>query len=541
MAANIDQLLRRHQALKRKRTLIESNWREGYDYTYPIRGAMLAMQSGGANPFIDENAAHSYARQQQAKIFDGTAADSVRTLACALVSGTTPAGSRWIGFGAQGVDEDDLPDDARVWLDDAADIVWKNIHNSNFDAVHFECEIDTCIPGWFVMFVDEDPEGGGYEFEQWAISGVWAAASKPGGPLDIFHREVNMTAEQVVNKYGPEMVSAQVRTKAQNAPDEMVTIIQCIYPRAGAKGVMQQNMPIASVHIERDTKKLLRESGYHELPVIGPRWMLVPNSVYPLGPVFDAMPDIKSLNKAVEMSFANMDLAIAGMWIGEDDGVMNPRTLKVGPRKVVVANSVDSLKALEPAGNFQLGAIEIERLQRSIRRVLMSNQLEPKEKGQRTLGEVQIEVELIRQLLGPIYGRWMAEFVKPLAIRCFGLAFRNGVLGQPPESLHGRELTVRYLSPIARSQRLVDVAAMDRFETTMSQEMAAGRMEVADNYDWDKAARKRAQLLGVPADLMIDEDERDEARDERAEAQQKQQALSTGAEIAKLISEVEPQ
>lgn len=460
MAANVDQILRRHAALKRKRTLIESNWREGYDYTFPIRGAMLAMQSGGGNPFIDENAAHSYARQQQAKIFDGTAADSVRTLACALVSGTTPAGSRWIGFGAQGIDDDDLPDDARIWLDDAADIVWKNIHNSNFDAVHFECEIDTCIPGWFVMFVDEDPDGG-YTFEQWALSGVWAACSKPGGPLDIFHREVNLSAEQCVNTYGPEMVSAQVRQKASTAPDDLVTIIQCIYPR-GTSGYLKQNLPVASVHIERDTRKLLRESGYHEQPVIGPRWMLVPNSVYPLGPVFDAMPDIKSLNKAVEMSFANMDLAIAGMWIGEDDGVMNPRTLKVGPRKVVVANSVDSLKPLQPAGKFDLAAIEIERLQRAIRRVMMSNQLEPQEKGQRTLGEVQINVELIRQLLGPIYGRWMAEFVKPLALRCYGIAYRAGVLGQAPDSIRARDLTVKYLSPIARSQKLVDVAAMDQ-------------------------------------------------------------------------------
>jgi hypothetical protein len=73
-------------------------------------------------------------------------------------------------------------------------------------------------------------------------------------------------------------------------------------------------------------------------------------------------------------------------------------------------------------------------------------------------------------------------------------------------------MNVRYLSPIARSQKLVDVASMDRYETTLAQEMAAGRTEVADNYDWDKAARRRHELLGVPQDLMVDEDERDAAR-----------------------------
>lgn len=538
MAADVTKLLRRHEALKRKRSLIEQNWREGYDYTFPIRGAQLALTSGGANPSIDENAAHSYARAQQARILDSTAADCVRTLASAVVSGSTPGNTLWVGYGVKGQDAEDLPDDVRIFLDDGATIIWKNIHNSNFDAVHFECEIDTCIPGWFVMFVDED-EDGGYIFEQWAIAGVWAAASKPGGPLDIFHREVSITAEQCVNNYGPEMVSEAVRRKAEQSPDELVTVIQTVYPREAPHGQLSKNLPIASCHIERDTRKLVREKGYHEHPIIAPRWLLVPNSVYPLGPIFDAMPDIKSLNKAIEMSFANMDLALAGMWIAEDDGVLNPRTLKVGPRKVVVANSVDSMKPLEPPGKFELGAIEVERLQRAIRRVMMADHLEPQPMpGQKGTGapitatQAQINVELIRQLLGPIYGRWLAEFVKPLLTRCFGIAYRAGVLGQAPDSLRGKELTIKYRSPIAKAQQMVDVAAMDRYEVAVGQEMAAGITQVADNYDWDKATRKRAELLGVPADLMVDEDERDAKREQRKQAQQQQAGAAAATEMA---------
>jgi hypothetical protein len=134
------------------------------------------------------------------------------------------------------------------------------------------------------------------------------------------------------------------------------------------------------------------------------------------------------------MSFGNMDLALAGMWIGEDDGVLNPRTLKVGPRKIVVANSVDSLKPLEPPGDFQLGAIEIDRLERRIRKTMMADILEPYQKpgvdgkpGQPiSATQAQINVELIRQLLGPIYGRWLSEFIAPFLRRCFGVAYRAG-------------------------------------------------------------------------------------------------------------------
>jgi hypothetical protein len=540
--ADVGQLLRRHDQLKRKRTLLEQNWRECYDYTYPLRGAMLAIGPSSGSSAVDENAIHSYARDRQAKLMNGVGTDCTRLLSSSLVAGTTPGVLQWVGYSVPGVEDEDLPDDGALWLEDAAHVIQRNIHASNFDAVHPECEIDTCVAGWFTLFVDEDPEGG-FSFEQWNIASVWAAASKPGGPLDTFHREVTMTAEQVVGTYGEEMVSSATRQKASSAPDEGVTLIQCIYPRPGPHGYLSQNLPFASVHIERDTRKVVREKGYHECPVIAPRWLLIPNSVYPVGPVFDALPDIKSLNKADEMSFGNMDLALAGMWIGEDDGVLNPRTLKVGPRKIVVANSVDSLKPLEPPGDFQLGAIEIDRLERRIRKTMMADILEPYQKpgvdgkpGQPiSATQAQINVELIRQLLGPIYGRWLSEFIAPFLRRCFGVAYRAGALGRPPESLRqilgGREPSVKYLSPIARAQQLVEVQAMDRFETTLAQEVAAGVPQVADNYDWDKAARKRAKLLAVPGDLIVDEDERDARRDQRAKQAAAQQAGAAAFEM----------
>jgi hypothetical protein len=68
MAADVSKLLRRHDQLKRKRSLIEQNWREGYDYTYPLRGAQLALSAGSGNTALDENAAHSYAGPRSAHL-----------------------------------------------------------------------------------------------------------------------------------------------------------------------------------------------------------------------------------------------------------------------------------------------------------------------------------------------------------------------------------------------------------------------------------------------------------------------------------------
>lgn len=536
---DVDQILRRHAQMKVKRQLLEQHWRECYDFTYPLRGARFSL-IGGSTGNMDPNALQSYALAKQRQIYDGTATDSCRILASALVSGSTPANSLWVGLSTNSgdTDEDDdegTDDESRVWLDDSAHDIWTNIHASNYDSIAFECRLDEVIAGWFALYVDEAEEGG-YNFEQWAIAGVWAACSKPGGPVDIVHREVHMSAEQVVNKYGQNMVSSQTLQKSIYKPDEIVPILQTIYPRgADANGKMAKNLPIASCHFEIQSKHKLLESGYHEMPVIVPRWLIIPDSVYPVGPMWDALADTKSLNKAVEMSFSNMDLALAGMWIAEDDGVLNPRTLKVGPRKVVVANSTDSMKALQPGGKFELAALEMERLQRQVRKVLMADLLEPQQRpGQPpTATEVQVKVEMIRQLLGPLYGREQSEFMKPLVKRCFGIAYRAGVLGNAPESLRGKVVNIRYKTPMARSQQAVDVGAMDRHELSlMNEAKGTGKPEILDNYNWDKAVRRRAHLLGVPADLTPSIDDIEATRKSRADQAQAQQTAALAATVA---------
>lgn len=523
--ADADALLRRFNQLKSRRAALEDFWRQCFDYTYPLRGAGFAV-GGTAGP-IPEATLQAYAKSQTARIYDPTGTDCTRILASALVSGTVPSNSRWVGMTPDGVQDDE----ADEWSDEAADLMWKNIHGSNFDMVVYECMVDIVGAGWFAMFVDQLEEGG-YQFEQWPLSNCWLAASKPAGAIDTVYRAVPMSAEQAVNTYGETMVSDQVREKAKKTPDEQVEFVQAIYPRAGPHGYRSETLPFASCHIEIGVNKIVRESGYHEMPVIVPRWMLVPGSVYPVGPVFDALPHIRSLNKIKEMDFASMDLAIAGMWIAEDDGVLNPRTVKVGPRKIIVANSVDSMKALKSGADFQIATMKADELQREIRRMMMADQLQPQDKPQMTATEVQVRVELIRQLLGPIYGRLQAEFLQPLVKRCFGLAYRAGVFGVPPDSLRRRSLTVSYSNPLARSQKLVDVAAMDRYETTLAQEAAIKGEDVLDNYDWDQAARERAELLGVPAKLIPDEADMQRAREERASQMQAQAASQMVAETA---------
>ena len=210
------------------------------------------------------------------------------------------------------------------------------------------------------------------------------------------------------------------------------------------------------------------------------------------------------------------------MWIAEDDGVLNPKAVKVGPRRIIVANSVDSMKPLLTGSDFKVAFTAEERLERAIRKRLMADQLQPQDGPAMTATEVHVRVALIRQLLGPVFGRLQAEFLQPLVERCFGLAYRAGVLGNAPESLVNRSFHVKYVSPLARSQKLEDVTAVQQYVQGIGAQLQVWP-ESKDLVDIDAANRLVAEGLGVPKSIVPDTKKVQALREGRKQDQQQQQ------------------
>ena len=507
MAADVNALAKRLAKLKSLRLPHEQVWRDSFDHSFPIRGSGLQSNTLTAQTALD----------RKARLVDDTATDAGRVLAAALVSGLTPPSSRWFSLEVVGAD-----DAGKAWLDTMATQLHQEIHASTFDAAAYECSLDMVGAGWFALFVTTGPDGG-FRFEQWPLAGVYCADSTYGGSIDTVMRAYTLTAAQAFSEFG-DACSEQVKKQAIEEPDNSVEICQAIYPRQAYAqgGRMARNLPVASCHFEVKTQTLLRESGYHEMPVIVPRWMLIPDTVYAVGPMFDALPSARQLNEMVRMDMANAELTIAGMWIAEDDGVLNPRTIKVGPRKVIVANSVDSMKPLQTGGNWQLADDRIAQMRGQIRKLLMADQLQPQDGPAMTATEVHVRVSMIRQLLGPIYGRLQAEYLQPLVERCFALAYRAGIFGPAPDSIAGRGFNVKFIGPLARAAAMEDVGAIERLNTDIGA-LAAVKPEILDIVDFDEQTRTLASALGVPLKLIRDPDQVQALRDQRAQAQAQQQ------------------
>ena len=520
MSEYADRDCRRLGQLKSDRLPHESPWREVFELMAPER----------VHGFSGQTVTAADAQNKRAEIYDATAIDAGRIAASGFSSGLHPANSIWFGLDVGRENDAELQ-----WLDNAARTIFRNIHAANFDAEMGESYADLVPAGWFVLYIDEAEEGG-YHFEHWPLAECFVSSSKPGRRVDTIHREFELTVEQLVGQYGLNNVSETVRERYNLGGShlgEKVRVLWVIEPRSVhvVGPALAKNKPFASRHHEVATKHTLRESGYDEFPCCVPRWRLIPGTPYATGLGADALPDIKILNQIQKLELANLDIAVSGMWKAVDDGVLNPKTVRIGPRKMVMMADTKNMEPLTTGADFNVSFAKAERLQASIRKILLADQLTPQDGPAMTATEVHARVNLVRQQMGPIFGRLQAEFLQPLIERCFAIAYRAGVLGKAPQSLAGRDFSVKYISPLARAQRLEEVTAIDIFLGGLAM---AAQMDptLTDLVDMEQAQREKAEALGVPAKLIRSTDDVTARRKAKREAEDAMQQQAQTQQLA---------
>lgn len=509
-ALDAKQLVLQYNQMTGERSEFESHWRECYRFTYPQFGVGF-----------DGCTSQTQVQKERADLMDSTGTDSTRILTSTLISGMTPANSQWLELKSSGDDNEEVD----AWLSTCSTQVWSNIHSSNFDAEIFTATLDATIAGSFALYIDTDRIRGGLLFQQWPISECfWTSVN--GNTVDTIFRRYKLTAAQAYQDFG-DAAGARIKEDADKAPDTKHEFLHVIAPRKEYKqgGKSNKNMPFFSAHILVSDQHMVRESGYMEFPVMVPRINKIPGSQYATGIVSDALPDIKELNALKRMEKSAAELAVSGMWVAVDDGVLNPRTLTVGPRKIIVATDIDNIKPLLTGSDFNVAFQSEATLQASIRRTLMADQLNGGSASM-TATEVTERINLIRQQQGPLFGRLNAEYLVPMVERCFMLMYRSGALPDAPDEISDVEFHVHFDNPLARAQRMQEVSAISQVFQTI-EGLTPIAPDIADVFDMEGGVREISNALGVPAKLLRTQDDVTIIRNQRAEQQaaQQQQAM----------------
>ncbi len=224
-----------------------------------------------------------------------------------------------------------------------------------------------------------------------------------------------------------------------------------------------------------------------------------------------------------------------------DDGVVLPIITKPGGLNYYRAGTGDRI---EPFGNdarVDFGFQLIDRVQNSIKQAFFIDQLQLVEGPQKTATEVVQRTEENNRLLGPMMGRQESELLKPMIDRLFDIMLKKEIIKQEdiPEVLQGLNLRVKYSSSIAKAQKSQDV---NNILKTLESVAAVAQVDpsVLDNFDTNKIARHIAIQMDLPQELMRDLPEIKALREQRAEAQQQDQAAAQ-AEVNKVEAETNSQ
>lgn len=214
-----------------------------------------------------------------------------------------------------------------------------------------------------------------------------------------------------------------------------------------------------------------------------------------------ALPDIKTANKVVELILKNASIAVTGIWLADDDGVLNPANIKLVPGSIIPkAVGSAGLTPLQAPGRFDVSQLVLDDLRSRIRHTLLTDRLGPVVNRRMSATEVLERSTEMTRLLGAMFGRLHAELLSPLLQRALAILSRRGDIGEL--RVDGRTVEMQSRSPLARVQARDDIRNVLLWLDTVTRLGPAASQVL----DLAQAARWLAQMLGVPDELVRGED-----------------------------------
>lgn len=475
-------ILRRYERAKSKRAAWEEHWRECYRYAVPQRDGALSDTVPGA--------------KKADTLFDGTAPDAVDQLAASLMAELTPPWSRWFNL-VPGTDFTEA-DGAELTdtLEEASAVIQSHFDRSNFAVEIHQCYLDLITVGTACLQFEEAPIGEATAFRFTAVPLGEAVLEEGGqGLLDTSFRRSEFTREALLSRFPEAELPEDFAQGEDPQGDQVFSVLESVLPEANAGYRYAAHLTEGAAGGEQSVE--LAAGRFETAPFVNFRWMKAPGEVYGRSPVMKALPDIKTANKVVELVLKNATIAVTGIWQADDDGVLNPATVKLLPGTIIPkAVGSNGLTPLTAPGSFDVSNLVLEDLRGRIRAALMADRLGQVNAPKMTATEVlERSAEMARQL-GATYGRLQAELMVPLAKRAVAILRRRGEI--PDIAIDGHEVDVQIVSPIAMHRRHAEAqSALQWFETLAL--LGPEATQVVRQHD---AARWLARAFRVPENLL---------------------------------------
>lgn len=531
----VDQRLDRFHALASARAPWESHWLDIARYAVADvdRFDMAIGTRSGRSTLINamaEPAAGTRARE----IYDQTSLMAVDRGASGFLSLITPQSEKWHGMRLADPFAEEASDEEQRWLDKLRDYLHMMRGNptTGFWVAHKSAMRGIWSLGTSVLYVEESLRRGvpaPISYRPIPLSECYLAANFEG-VVDTNYRLFGLSAAQCVAKFGGDQVSAKTRQMADDPKrkDQIVEILHAVEPREDWRdGRVAREAQWSSAYIERETKHLIgRESGFFSFPYIVHHWNRTDVAPYAEGPLALAIAEIKSLNMLSKQALKAAQQAVSPAWGTIDDGInrinFNPNAVnpglvsKEGRLLAQPINGGTRTDFAETVLNLKREQIK-ETLYVNVWQILIQN-------PNMTATEAMIRANEKGDLLGPA-GNSVQGGLSRMVDREIGIlehmgAFRQGMPLEPPQSLAGRSISVRFTSPLDRLQMSSELVGAQRVVEMAGVLAQAGKPTALDRLDEDEILDLAQEVTGAPRRIFKTKEAVDAARQQAAQAQQ---------------------
>jgi hypothetical protein len=514
----------------RARSGHESSLMDCRDYILPDIGQSLSRDPGEVA---------KDGTRKDSKIINSTPTEAALSLAAGMQSGLTSPSRPWFKLGVPVAAMREVPQ-VRAWLEAVERILTSVFAQSNIYNVLHDIYLHLGGFGTAAALIVEDDERAlhGYVLDQ----GSYALGADRRGLVTSLYRKFNLALSGLAEEFGEDVLPQTLRDKLRpvavgnpSRDDDLDITVHClIEPHSNAiDAPTVRGKPFRAIYWLEDYSDtaddrcgVLAVRGYGGNPILAPRWQ-VSGGPYGYGPGRRCMGDVRQLQVMESDKLRGLrklidpPLAVPDTMRGVPLNTFPGGLTYYGSQGAAAGKpAVTPLYQVQPdlqAVSFVIGQVE-QRIRKAFYNDLFV-MLGGMDTPRMTAREVVERHEEKLIMLGPVLERLHLELLDALIDRAFQIVADRNLFPVAPEPMQGMPLKVEYISVLASAQRMAGMQTLGQFVSFVGG-IAQAIPSVLDKIDADGLIDEAADSLGVPAGVVISDEDAGAIRQARAQKQQ---------------------
>ena len=356
------------------------------------------------------------------------------------------------------------------------------------------------------------------------------------GEVDTIAREYVLTSRQVLQMFGEEATRAakldRVFNDMEQGKENKYKFIQYIAPRADFKygSLKAIDKPFASYHVSKDSKEIIKESGFDYNPFKVSRFMVGNEEIYGRSPMSMVLGTARRTNVVYRTLMVSAEQQANPQWLIPDDDSVSGMSNRAGSFiKWRATNPNGKPERLAPNGNPALAKDMYDMHENQIKRQFFNHLFRPLDQYRNmTATEVNERMTTDLMTLTPFVARYIEEHVTPIMTHVYYILQKRKMLPRIPDELaESPDYEIDYVGRLSLATKSFETMGAVNTMRVFGElaQMNPQALQSLENVDYDKLFQEIWFANSSSMNALKDPMQVEEEREARAEAQEQQQAI----------------